>query len=108
MAGSGDGITPLSGAQVHAAEAQAERERYPVRVLVGLDQFVNVACDGRPDETISSRASRAAVGGRWWGRAMSQFLDLFQRDHGAEAQAGDVERAEAVEGLEMGTGTLGR
>jgi hypothetical protein len=31
---------------------------------------------------------------------MSRFLDLFQKDHGAKAQAGDIERAKAVEALE--------
>jgi hypothetical protein len=31
---------------------------------------------------------------------MSKFLDLFEKDHGALAQAGDVERAQAVEQIE--------
>ena len=103
---SGSGITPLSGEQTAAEEQQAGRERYPVRVLVGLDQLLNVACDGKPDETISSRAARAAVNGRWWGKTLSKFLDCFQRDHGADAQAGDFQRAEQVEAVETESGTL--
>ena len=100
------GITPLNEEQTAAEEQQAGRERYPVRVLVGLDQFVNVTCDGKPDETISSRAARAAVSGKWWGKALSRFLDCFQRDHGADAEAGDLERAQQAGEIELKSGTL--
>ena len=108
MVRSGCGITPLDGKQVAVEEGQARREKYPLRLLVGLDQFVNLACGGRPDETISSRAARAAVAGRWWGRVMSKCLDRFAVDHGADAQAGDLERAEQLAALELESGTLGR
>lgn len=76
------------------------------RFLVGLDQFVNVITFGEPDETISSRSARAALQGKKWGIVMSKFLNLFQKDHGAKAQAGDVERAEHVRDLEEESGTL--
>jgi hypothetical protein len=37
---------------------------------------------------------------------MSKFLDLFQKDHGAKAQAGDVVRAEDVITTEEQSGDL--
>lgn len=89
-------VTPLTPQQEAQQERQAGREGYVHRALVGLDQFVNVLCGGLPDETISSRASRAAEQGKLWGVAMSRFLNLFQKDHGPKAQAGDTERAEKV------------
>lgn len=55
-----DGITPLTPVQLAAQGAQAEKEAYLKRVLIGLDMFMNVLTDGDPDETISSRSARAA------------------------------------------------
>jgi hypothetical protein len=100
-------ITPLTSDQVAQQEAQAAHEAYIRRLLVGFDQFMNVVTDGDPDETISSRAARAAEKGKPWGVAMSKFLDVFQKDHGAKAQAGDLERAQAVVELEQTPGALG-
>ncbi len=93
-------ITPLDPGQLAEQEAQAAHEAYLHRCVVALDQFMNVMTDGDPDETISSRAARAAEKGKPWGVAMSRFLNLFQKDHGAKAQAGDLERAQAVVKLE--------
>lgn len=101
-----DPITPLTPSQTRTQEEQAAHEAYLHRVLVGLDQFFNVISDGDPDETISSRAARAAEKGKPWGIAMSKFLNLFQKDHGAKAQAGDAERAQAVETLETDSGAI--
>lgn len=98
------GITPLTPEQLAKQENQAAHEQYIHRALVGLDQFMNVLTDGDPDETISARAARAAEKGKPWGIAMSKFLDIFQSNHGPKAQAGDVERAQAVEKLEDGSG----
>jgi hypothetical protein len=91
-----DGITPLTPDQLARQEAQAEKEAYLKRALIGLDMFMNVLTDGDPDETISSRSARAAEKGKHSGIFMSKFLDVFQHDHGAKAQAGDVARAQAV------------
>jgi hypothetical protein len=91
-----DGITPLTPGQLAAQEAQAEKEGYLKRALIGLDMLMNVLTDGDPDETISSRSARAAEKGKPWGICMSKFLDVFQHDHGAKAQAGDVGRAQAI------------
>jgi hypothetical protein len=99
-----DPITPLTPAQVAQQQAQAAKEGYLHRDLVALDQTANVFLGGKPDETISARAARADEKGRWWGRVMSRFLDFFQSDHGPKAQAGDVERAKAVESLEDESG----
>lgn len=101
-----DPITPLSPSETATQESQAAHEAYLHRVLVGFDQFMNVIADGDPDETISSRAARAAEKGKKWGIELSRFLNLFQKDHGAKAQAGDTERAENVENLETSSGAI--
>src|SRR5581483_5034117 len=101
-----DPVTPLTQAQTAQQEAQVSKEGYIHRDLVALDQFVNVVADGKPDETISSRAARADESGKKWGKAMSWFLDLFQKDHGPKAQAGDVARAVAVENIEEDSGGI--
>jgi hypothetical protein len=61
-----DGITPLTPDQLARQEAQAEKEAYLKRALIGLDMFMNVLTDGDPDETISSRSARAAEKGKHW------------------------------------------
>ncbi|HXN98587.1 MAG TPA: hypothetical protein VN881_05900 [Candidatus Acidoferrales bacterium] len=97
-------ITPLAPSAVQQQEQQAEHEKYLHRMLVGLDQFLNVVTDGDPDETISARSARAAEKGRPWGLAMCKFLNVFQKNHGPKAQAGDVARADAVLAAEDGSG----
>jgi len=99
-------ITPLDPQQTAAQEAQAAKEGYVHRILVAFDIFSNVLTDGDEDETISSRSARAAEKGKPWGIAMSKFLDIFQKDHGAKAQAGDVERAAAVAATELDSGAV--
>ena len=96
----GKSITPLTPEQIAYQEAQAAKEGYIHRSLVGLDQFANVLTGGDPDETISSRSARAAEGNKLWGKAMCTFLNVFQKNHGPKAQAGDTERALEVEKLE--------
>ena len=100
------GIAPLTPQQAVAQEQKAAAEAYPKRLLIALDMFINVLTDGDPDETISSRAARAAQQGKGWGIEMSKFLDLFQKDHGAKAQAGDTVRAEDVVATEQASGDL--
>jgi hypothetical protein len=91
-----EGITPLTPAEVAAQEAQAAKEGYIKRDLIALDMGVNVLTGGLPDETISSRWARGAEQGHILGELGSKFLDVFQADHGAKAQAGDTERAVRV------------
>ena len=100
------GITPLTPAQEAVAEAQTQHEGYLRRDLIGLDQFANVLTGGHPDETISSRAARDAIHGDKPAEVLSKILDVFQKDHGAQAEAGDLERAQAVANLEETSGTL--
>lgn len=99
-------ITPLTPEQTAIAGSQATKEGYVLRVLIGFDMFVNVIFNGHPDETISSRSARAALQGKLWGKLMSKFLNLFQKNHGAIATAGDVQRANIVEYLVEKSGTL--
>ena len=99
-------ITPLTPAQQAAAEAAVAKEEYLRRVLVGIDQLMNVVTNGDPDETISSRAARAALNGKKWGVELSKLLDCFQYDHGAQAIEGDETRAEKVVAEENASGTL--
>ena len=101
-----DPITPLTPEQIAHQEAQAAREGYVHKDLVGLDQFANVLTGGNPDETISSRSARAAEQGKTWGVVMSKFLNFFQKNHGPKAQAGDEQRAEHVIELEKKSGGL--
>lgn len=101
-----DGIVPLTDAQVVAQEAKTAKENFVQRDLVAVDQCANVLTGGLPDETISSRLARAAEQHEVVGEIGSKILDVFQRDHGAKAQAGDLERADAVAMAEKASGGL--
>lgn len=60
--------------------------RYTLRVLIGLDQFVNTLTGGYPNETLSARAWRKGCieGNRGW-RMFQEITDLifspFDPDH---------------------------
>lgn len=101
-----DPITPLDPQETQQQEEQAKKEGYLHRTLVGLDQFANVITGGKPDETISSRAARASLKGNKFGKLVSKFLNVFQKDHGAKAIAGDDARAEQIEQAEEGSGGI--
>jgi hypothetical protein len=90
----------LTALQIATAEARAKQEGYIHRVLVGFDQFWNVAADGLPDETISARAQRDALKGELLGQIMTKGLDLIQAHHGEKAEAGDLVRSETVVAVE--------
>ncbi|MFT2186367.1 hypothetical protein [Pseudomonas putida] len=51
------------------------------RLAVSFDQLANTALGGDEDETISSRAGKAARAGRRWGCVLCRFLDLFEPAH---------------------------
>lgn len=92
-----DPITPLTPAD-EVADAQAvEHERYIHKALVGLDIFLNILSGGQEDMTISSRASLAAQHGSPIGKALSSFLNLFEKDHGLKAEIGDEVRAQQLQ-----------
>lgn len=50
-------------------------------MAVSFDQLVNATFNGHEDETISSRAGKAARKGRRWGCVLCRFLDKFDPDH---------------------------
>lgn len=52
---------------------------YPIRVLLGLDQFVNTLIGGEPDETISARSGRLRARFGW--KQLAWVLDKIQAGH---------------------------
>ena len=101
-----DPITPLNPAQTAQQGEQALHEGYLRRVITQVDVLLNVAGGGKPDMTISSRAALAAQHGSEIGIALSKFLNVFQADHGAKADAGDLARADAVAETELASGQV--
>lgn len=55
--------------------------RYAWGVAVALDQLANAVLCGDPDETISSRAAKAARRGRRWGCVLCRLLDALDPGH---------------------------
>jgi hypothetical protein len=51
------------------------------RLAVGYDQLANTAFGGDEDETISSRAGKAARKGKRWGCILCRLLDRFDPGH---------------------------
>ncbi len=51
------------------------------RLAVSYDQLANTAFGGHEDETISSRAYKAATRGRRWGCILCKLLDKIQPNH---------------------------
>ena len=91
-----DPITPLTPAQQAIQEAQASKEGFVKRNLIAIDDLGNTLTGGHNDETISARTARDAEQGRWLGKVISRGLNLFQKNHGAKAIAGDLERAQTI------------
>ena len=92
-----DPITPLTPQQTAKEESQAAKEGFVKRDLVAGDIFIDELAGGPMDETISTRSGIAASKGSKLGIVMSKFLNIFQKDHGADAAAGDLERAQTEE-----------
>lgn len=92
---------PLTPGEVVFNENQARHEGYVHRVLVAFDIFCNVAFwFGLEDETISSHTRRINDNpyehnrfARSVAKILNLFLDCIQENHGARAEAGDLERA---------------
>lgn len=106
-----DQDTPLTPAQVATQEAQASKEGYVHQVLVSLDQAGNVVGSpifllqkGLPGETISSHVRRIMddpnAKHKLVAGILNHVLNEIQANHGAKAEAGDLERATAVEDAE--------
>ena len=73
--------------------AQASAEGWLHRFLVVFDIAFNVLLRGQEDETLSSRAYRASLEGKWWGYLLNKWLCLIQPQHGPKAMVGDMWRA---------------
>jgi hypothetical protein len=61
--------------------------------LVQLDKFANAVLLGDPNETISSRADKAALAGVTWGCVLCKLLNYVQKGHcqlSLEAEAGKL------------------
>lgn len=65
--------------------------RYVINLAIALDQLGNTMTGGAPDETISSRAGRAAVMGRWWGRVLCWGLGVLDSGHCEKAIQAEIE-----------------
>lgn len=50
-------------------------------LAISFDQQVNVVFGGHEDETISSRAGKAARRGRRWACVLCRLLHYFDKDH---------------------------
>lgn len=53
--------------------------QYLYNLILGLDQFINVVLLGDPDESISTRTSRAVRSGKAkpWVYPVAEFIDLL-------------------------------
>lgn len=69
-------------------------KKYIWNVLIAFDQFVNALTGGDPDETISSRTGKLKDK-RIWAKYLSNFLDLFEKDHTTKS----IERDEGKNGV---------
>ena len=59
----------------------ASLRTYLWNLLVSLDQFINTALGGHPDETISSRAAKSRKRGKRWACILCRILDRVDPDH---------------------------
>ena len=66
---------------------------YLINLLIAVDQLANSILVGYPDETLSSRAHRMQVQGKWFGWTARAIDAMFHPGHCKEAY--DAERARA-------------
>jgi hypothetical protein len=89
--------TPLTPEQILFYENQAAHEGFVHRVLVAFDIFCNVSFfGGFEDETISSHVRRMTdenTRHNLFAKILNHFLNVIQPNHGALAEAGDLERS---------------
>lgn len=74
-----NGAALVASAWMLAAALAGSRRAW--RLAVAHDQLANAAFGGSEDETISSRAGRAARKGKRWGCVLCKLLDKFDRNH---------------------------
>lgn len=99
------GVIPVSEEQFKIDFVSANINPYYIRVLIALDVFLNVTFfNGRLDESMSSHAARSAARGNEFAILACKFLNLFQRNHGANAEVSDYSRAVAIAKTEEAAG----
>ena len=107
----GEPVTPLTPQELAQQELDALHESWFHKDCVAFDQMVNVFAGGNPDETISSRMARWATEDtgfkKGFGSAVCEALNRIEPDHGAKAEAADLERAKDVESILGAAITLG-
>lgn len=69
---------------------------YLLRVLVAIDQLINVVlCNGEPDETMSSAAYRMQQSGKFWGCMVPVINAIFfDRNHCSDAYLAERKRSQ--------------
>lgn len=75
---------------------------YVKQNLIAIDQLVNTLLGGHADETLSSRAYRAEVKGRFFGRIMRPVIDsifFFDKDHCYNSYVSELNRNQYPVGL---------
>ena len=68
---------------------------YLVNLALSFDQFMNTVLAGKPDETLSSRAYRMYVKGRWFGTLCYHFINIlffWQDDHCYSSYVSELNR----------------
>ena len=69
--------------------------QYLFKIGISLDQLANTVLAGEPDETLSSRAYRADIKGRLFGRFFRPLIDgvfFLQESHCADSYLSEVKR----------------
>ena len=75
-----------------------------LNVAIAVDQLVNAALAGAPDETLSSRAHRMrAKGHRWWGWTAAAIAALLFFDPNHCRKAYESERKRLQQAAELRT-----
>lgn len=72
-------------------------KQYFWHIFIALDQLANAFLRGEPDETLSSRAFRLSLKGKWWRWQISRFvIDMlawpFERDHCYKSYLSELRR----------------
>ena len=66
---------------------------YLKNILIAIDQLINTAFHGQPDETLSSRAWRHyADGTRKWPKGLIDTILFFDKNHCEESFKSELER----------------
>lgn len=103
---SNDPVVPLTPEQEAEHRASVRKYGYFKRLGIDVDDLGNGLTGGNCDETLSSRIGRDAVKGGRFARTAAKVLNVFGRNHCANAQAGDVERAQEVIDAEIKSGDV--